>query len=92
MREIFADPQHPYTIGLMGSLPSLDRPGGAARDDPGQRAAPRAHAERLPLRAALPLRASRACTTAPPPLIEVAPGHEAACIRAPLELHVTEAA
>ena len=25
VEEIFADPQHPYTIGLMGSVPSLGR-------------------------------------------------------------------
>ena len=30
---IFDDPQHPYTIGLMGSVPSLGRRAGLVRDD-----------------------------------------------------------
>ena len=53
---VFEDPQHPYTIGLMGALPSLGRRGGRAGDDPGRGAAARADAEGLPLRHPLPVR------------------------------------
>ncbi|WP_460450948.1 ABC transporter ATP-binding protein [Alsobacter sp. SYSU BS001988] len=91
VREIFADPQHPYTIGLMGSLPSLTGREERLATIPGS-VPP---ADRMPKGCRFAPRcpfAIAACTAAPPPLIEVAPGHEAACIRAPLELHVTEAA
>ncbi len=82
-RDLFEDPQHPYTLGLLGSIPRLD----LDRDrltaiegtvpppfawPPGCRFAPR-----CPF-------AEAACEAAPPPLREVAPGHQAACIRAPL--------
>jgi peptide/nickel transport system ATP-binding protein/oligopeptide transport system ATP-binding protein len=81
---IFADPQHPYTLGLLGSIPRLDED----RDrllaiegtvpppfalPPGCRFAPR-----CPF-------AESACETATPALAEVAPGHLVACRRAPVE-------
>ncbi len=82
-RDLFEDPQHPYTLGLLGSIPrlDLDRPRLTAIEGsvpppfawpPGCRFAPR-----CPF--AIP-----ECEVAPPPLRELAPGHEAACIRAPL--------
>ncbi|NKC31298.1 ABC transporter ATP-binding protein [Falsiroseomonas selenitidurans] len=82
--ELFASPQHPYTLGLLGSVPRLDE----AREEllaiegavPPPFALPKGcrFAPRCPF-------AIAACTTAPPPLEEVAPGHFAACIRAPVE-------
>ncbi len=80
--QLFAAPQHPYTIGLLGAAPRLDarRPRLASiegtvpdlRDPPpGCRFAPR-----CPF-------SIEACATAPP-LREVALGHFAACHRAPL--------
>ncbi|MGO4704414.1 ABC transporter ATP-binding protein [Microvirga sp. 2MCAF38] len=83
---IFEDPQHPYTIGLMGSVPSLGRRQGrlatirgsvppAEMMPKGCRFAPRC-----------PFAESR-CTTEPPPLVDVAPGHLARCWYAPLEQH-----
>ncbi|GGH16962.1 ABC transporter ATP-binding protein [Alsobacter metallidurans] len=89
--KIFDDPQHPYTIGLMGSLPSLTGRDERLATIPGSVPAP----ERMPKGCRFAPRCPfriEACDAAPPPLIEVAAGHEAACIRAPLELHVTEAA
>jgi peptide/nickel transport system ATP-binding protein len=83
---VFDDPQHPYTIGLLGSVPRI----GETRDrllaiegsvpppfalPPGCRFNPRC-VFRVP-----------ACTEQDPPLIEVAPAHRAACIRAPVEQH-----
>jgi peptide/nickel transport system ATP-binding protein len=82
---LFADPQHPYTIGLLGSIPRLDIeqerltaiegfvPDAASMPD-GCSFHPRC-----------PFAVDR-CRTAPPPeLREVRPGHHAACWRAPLE-------
>ena len=53
---LFARPQHPYTVGLLGSIPKLDRKRGAAALDRGPRARHGASARRLPLRPALPVR------------------------------------
>jgi peptide/nickel transport system ATP-binding protein len=87
---LFAAPEHPYTVGLLGAAPSLA--GGAARlasiegtvpdmrhPPPGCRFAPRC-----------PFRLER-CTAEAPPLREVSPGHATACWRAPL-MQVLEAA
>ena len=80
---IFARPEHPYTVGLLGAVPSIE--GGAGRlasiegtvpdlrrPPPGCRFAPR-----CPF-------ALSACE-ATPPLAEVTPGHLVACHRAPLD-------
>jgi len=81
-RELFAKPLHPYTAGLLRSVPRLDRPRGAKLETiegmppnlldppPGCRFAPRCPAK-VPESEA-----------APPPLVEVEPGHRSACVRA----------
>jgi peptide/nickel transport system ATP-binding protein len=80
--ELFAAPRHPYTQGLIRSIPRLDLaakrktrleaiPGvvpSLVDPPPGCRFAPRCRF------------ASAACTEAVPPLREVAPGHKVACI------------
>jgi peptide/nickel transport system ATP-binding protein len=80
---LFEAPQHPYTIGLVGSIPRLDGnadelaaidgvvPNMAALP-PGCRFAPRCPFVR------------DLCTLAPPPVVAVGPGHGSRCIRAPL--------
>ena len=80
--ELFAKPLHPYTAGLLRSVPRLDRPRGAKLETiegmppnlleppPGCRFAPRCLAK-VP-----------ESETAPPPLVEVEPGHYSACVRA----------
>ena len=80
-REIFSRPLHPYTAGLLRSVPRLDEPRGRKLEtiegmppnllDPpiGCRFAPRCPA-RLD-----------ACTVSAPPLTEVERGHWSACIR-----------
>ena len=85
---LFAEPQHPYTIGLLGSMPRLE---GAARRLPtieGQ--VPGSHrrivgcrfADRCPF-------AVGDCRRQDPALLPAGPGaageHRAACIRAPLD-------
>ena len=87
---LFARPEHPYTVGLLGAAPSLE--GGAARlasiegtvpdlrnPPPGCRFAPRC-----------PFAEARCAEQ--PPLAELSPGHRAACWRAPLDQILGEAA
>ena len=81
---IFDDPQHPYTIGLLGSIPDIDVeqdrllaiegavPSPAALPD-GCRFHPRC------------VFAIAACVSHDPALREIGPGHWAACLRAPVE-------
>jgi len=80
---LFARPEHPYTVGLLGSIPKLDRkrdrlPSIEGRvPDMTQPPAGCRFAARCPF-------VEEACRTAPPPLVEVAPGHLSRCRRAPL--------
>ncbi len=81
---LFAEPQHPYTVGLLGSIPRLH--GDAARltaiegqvPGPAQRPAGCSFAERCPF-------AVEKCATDTPPLRELGHGHRAACWLAPLD-------
>jgi peptide/nickel transport system ATP-binding protein len=80
--ELFAKPLHPYTAGLLRSVPRLDRPRGLKLETiegmppsllatpPGCRFAPRCLAK-VP-----------ESEIAPPPLLEIEPGHFSACVRA----------
>ena len=79
VRELFAHPRHPYTQGLIRSIPRIDLD---ARHKVRLEAIPGTvpkliePAGRLPLRRALQAcRAPHACQ-ATPPLREVAPGHQ----------------
>jgi len=51
VRALFADPQHPYTIGLLGSIPRLDVERERLGDDRRHGAQSCQPASRLPLRA-----------------------------------------
>ena len=56
---LFGNPRHPYTQGLIRSIPRVDRAAvaqGAAGGDPGHGAEPAQPAGRLPLRRALQVR------------------------------------
>ncbi len=82
--ELFANPQHPYTVGLLGSIPRLDR-----------RASHLATIEGMVPNMANPPSGCRfaarcpfvsdICLTAPPPLAMLSPSHASRCVRAPLE-------
>jgi peptide/nickel transport system ATP-binding protein len=85
---LFAAPQHPYTIGLLGSVPRL----GGAEELAAEELA--AIEGMVPDMAALPSGCRFAprcpfvrenCTLAPPPFVQVGPRHDSRCIRAPLE-------
>ena len=84
VEDLFRFPQHPYTIGLMGSIPRLD----ARREVlatisgsvPNMASPPKGcrFAARCPF-------VESACLAALPPLVEIAPGRFSRCLRAPLE-------
>ncbi|MBZ6078372.1 ABC transporter ATP-binding protein [Microvirga puerhi] len=83
---IFEDPQHPYTIGLMGSVPSLGRRQGRLATIRGTVPS----AEMMPKGCRFMPRcpfADERCVNDAPPLAELEPGHWARCWYAPLELH-----
>ena len=84
VEELFARPQHPYTVGLLGSIPRLDRQMSHLATIEGM----------VPNMSALPSGCrfaarcpfvSDSCTAAPPPMAMVSPGHWSRCIKAPLE-------
>jgi peptide/nickel transport system ATP-binding protein len=81
---IFDDPQHPYTLGLLGSIPRIETTTDRLLaiegtvpppfdPPPGCRFNPRC------------VFADAACTEAAPPLREMGTGHTVACFRAPVE-------
>ena len=82
--DLFDDPQHPYTIGLMGAMPAAGRRRGRLATIPGA----------VPLPADLPAGcrfatrcpfADARCRAQRPPLLAFGPGHAAACWHAPLD-------
>ena len=87
VQAIFDDPQHPYTIGLMGSMPRMEEDvprlvaiGGTVpppfRLPPGCRFRPR-----CPF-------GDEICAESYPATVEITPAHSAACRKAPVERHV----
>ncbi len=84
---IFDDPQHPYTVGLMGSLPSLGKREGRLATIAGSVPPP----QRFPAGCRFSTRcpfADARCRTQVPPLTAVGDGaHRVACFKAPLEVH-----
>jgi peptide/nickel transport system ATP-binding protein len=82
VRQLFANPRHPYTRGLIRSIPRIDRAAvtktrleaiagvvpSLVRPAPGCRFAPRCRY------------ASDVCRRTSPPLREVGPGHKVACV------------
>ncbi|KAA2211871.1 ABC transporter ATP-binding protein [Teichococcus oryzae] len=83
-RALFEDPQHPYTLGLLGSVPRLDEERDRLLAIDGSVPPPFAFPSGCRFHPRCPFSIGP-CTTAQPPLRELAAGHEAACIRAPIE-------
>ena len=78
---VLADPLHPYADGLLAALPQVAGPRRRLQAIPGTVPEP----SRLPPGCAFAPRCSRAaadCDAAPPPLLPLRPGREAACIHA----------
>ena len=83
VKTLFARPEHPYTVGLLGSIPKLDQRRDRLPSIEG-RVPNMAHppegcrfADRCPF-------VEPACRVEVPALREVAPGHLTRCRRAPL--------
>ncbi|SIR91078.1 ABC transporter ATP-binding protein [Pseudomonas sp. A214] len=87
VKTLFDDPQHPYTIGLMGSMPSIGPREGRLATINGRVPTPAQMPTGCRFAGRCPF-AIQACREARPPLLELSPGHFAACIRAPLEQHM----
>ena len=80
---LFARPEHPYTVGLLGSIPKIDHRRERLPSIEG-RVPDMAHPpEGCRFAARCPF-VEPACRAAVPPLVEVAPGHLTRCRRAPL--------
>jgi peptide/nickel transport system ATP-binding protein/oligopeptide transport system ATP-binding protein len=81
---IFDDPQHPYTLGLLGSIPKIDETRDRLLAIEGAVPAPFA----LPAGCRFEPRcvfAAEACRAQYPALRPLGPEHTAACLRAPVE-------
>jgi peptide/nickel transport system ATP-binding protein len=89
--QVFQDPQHPYTIGLMGSVPSLGRRQGRLATIRGSVPPPELMPRGCRFTPRCPF-SDQHCANDPPPLGEIAPGHRARCWYAPLEVKRGEAA
>jgi peptide/nickel transport system ATP-binding protein len=87
VKTLFDDPQHPYTIGLMGSMPSIGPREGRLATINGRVPTPAEMPSGCRFAGRCPF-VIQQCRDARPPLLELSPGHFAACIRAPLEQHV----
>jgi oligopeptide/dipeptide ABC transporter ATP-binding protein len=84
---LFDDPQHPYTIGLLGSIPKLHETQERLAAIEGVVPNPTAMPQGCRFNPRCPFAVDK-CRAEEPPLMEVRPGHLAACWRAPLEAHV----
>ena len=87
VERLFAYPQHPYTIGLLGSIPQMHLTQDRLNAIEGQVPTPMSglagclFAPRCPF-------AIDACHQHMPPLTDLGDGHEAACWRAPLDSQI----
>jgi len=84
VQALFDQPQHPYTVGLLGSIPRLDADQDRLTSIDGQVPTPAAlpagcsFADRCPF-------ADSACRATVPPLRDLGQGHHSACFKAPLD-------
>lgn len=85
---IFNDPQHPYTIGLMSSIPQLTGARGQLSTVPGM--VPTAQNMPTGCRFATRCPFAQPICAAEPPLVEMGGGHQVACHFAPLEIKLKD--
>jgi peptide/nickel transport system ATP-binding protein len=83
VERLFAEPQHPYTIGLLGSIPKMHLNQSRLAAIEGQVPSPAAAANGCRFAARCPF-ADAKCVEAVPVLAEQSSGHFAACWKAPL--------
>src|ERR1022692_4992736 len=80
---LFAEPQHPYTVGLLGSIPRLDIEQDRLAAIEGQVPNPLAPVAGGRFHPRCPFAIDR-CPREDAPLLDLGHGHESACWRAPL--------
>jgi peptide/nickel transport system ATP-binding protein len=79
VRTIFKNPKHPYTVGLLNSIPKIDTENVRLESIPGT--VPPAHAFPKGCRFAPRCKfVKKECLEDVPPLVEISPGHKARCI------------
>src|SRR5207302_6708252 len=83
VRDLFARPEHPYTVGLRGSIPRLDERRERLPSIEGRVPDMTRPPEGCRFAARCPF-VEPTCRTTAPELVEVAPGHLSRCRRAPL--------
>jgi len=84
---LFAEPQHPYTVGLLGSIPKLHLEQDRLAAIEGQVPSALSPVTGCAFHPRCPFAIDR-CRQEAPPLASVGAGHEAACWRAPLDAKV----
>ncbi len=89
--DLFAQPQHPYTIGLLGSIPRLDVEQDRLAAIEGQVPNPLAPVGGCRFHPRCPFVVER-CRSEEPPIADVGGGHLAACWRVPLAADASVAA
>jgi peptide/nickel transport system ATP-binding protein len=80
---LFAEPQHPYTIGLLGSIPQMHLRQDRLAAIEGQVPTAMSKVQGCRFHPRCPFAVER-CREAEPPLLDLAESHAAACWRAPL--------
>jgi len=88
VRDLFARPEHPYTVGLLGSIPRLDETRDRLPSIEGRVPDMTRPPEGCRFAARCPF-VEPACYETAPALVEVAPGHLTRCRRAPLSSVMT---
>jgi peptide/nickel transport system ATP-binding protein len=81
---LFRMPQHPYTVGLMGAIPSMAAPRARLAAIEGMVPAATAMPAGCRFASRCPF-ADAHCRAQAPPLREIVPGHASRCWKAPLE-------
>jgi peptide/nickel transport system ATP-binding protein/oligopeptide transport system ATP-binding protein len=90
VRDLFADPQHPYTIGLLGSIPRLGEYRERLATIEGTVPSPANQPKGCRFSPRCPFADTR-CRDEPPPLRDLGADHAVACWKAPVE-HFAEIA
>ena len=84
VEDLFQSPQHPYTVGLLASMPRLDTPRDKLFSIPGTVRNPSEHAVGCAFEPRCPFAVER-CRHENPKLVALNRTHRTACLRAPLE-------
>ncbi|HYW76884.1 MAG TPA: ABC transporter ATP-binding protein [Gammaproteobacteria bacterium] len=84
VEDLFQSPQHPYTVGLLASMPRLDTPRDKLFSIPGTVRNPSEHAVGCAFEPRCPFAVER-CRHENPTLVALNSTHRTACLRAPLE-------